>query len=240
MLDPRDAAMKARRIDEEDPMRALSGRSRGLATLVATIPLGTLALIGPAAAAASATQVTSVSPASGPELTSVPVKIRGSGFSTVPGATTVSFGGAPALLVTCKSHRVCTAWTPEAGTSGPVTVTATVGASTSTNPVMFTFTELAFPLVNIVTSNGTTIFDKRKLIDETPTPFGGPTMSNGIALEIVNTTTSTQTVISNVIGELELTPGSVATVEMPAETRALFTLTGSPKAKLHVRAKAPH
>ncbi len=71
--------------------------------------------------------VTSISPSSGASGTTV--TISGSEFSTVAGATAVSFGAAAAGQVTCASTTSCTAVAP--ATTGTVDVTVTVNGQTS-------------------------------------------------------------------------------------------------------------
>ena len=56
--------------------------------------------------------VTSVSPSSGPAGGGTLVTITGSGFSTAPGETQVSFGSIPGSSVSCSSTTSCTATSP--------------------------------------------------------------------------------------------------------------------------------
>jgi hypothetical protein len=67
------------------------------------------------------------------------VTITGTGFSSVPGETTVSFGANAAIGVTCSSTTVCAATSP-AGISGPVDVIVTVNGVPSAPAPVDTFT----------------------------------------------------------------------------------------------------
>ncbi len=75
-------------------------------------------------------EVTSVSPVSGPAGGGTVVTITGTGFSTTPGATGVSFGASAATGVSCSTTTTCTVTSP-AG-SGVVHITATVDGRVST------------------------------------------------------------------------------------------------------------
>jgi hypothetical protein len=84
--------------------------------------------------------LTSLTPAQGPAAGGTVVTLSGSGFSTVPRATTVTFGGAPATGVSCQSSTQCTTTTP-AG-QGSVDVRVTVGGQTSVAHPQARFTYL--------------------------------------------------------------------------------------------------
>ena len=80
----------------------------------------------------SAPIITSLSPASGPVAGGAEVTIIGTGFSTVPGTTTVTFGSTPALNVSCLTSTLCTVTSPPGSSSGgtvPVTIITPDGVS---------------------------------------------------------------------------------------------------------------
>jgi hypothetical protein len=68
--------------------------------------------------------VTQLGPAAGPAAGGTVVYVTGTGFSTTPGATTVTFGGHSATAVGCASTTMCTAVSPPG--SGTVNVEVTV------------------------------------------------------------------------------------------------------------------
>ena len=88
--------------------------------------------------------VASLSPSSGPTAGGTAVTISGTGFSTVAGATTVSFGAGAASSGACATSTSCTAVSP-AGSAGSVDVRVTVGGLTSavTTAARFTYTASA-------------------------------------------------------------------------------------------------
>src|SRR5271155_3637403 len=116
-------------------MLQLQPRLLSMAAVAAA--LGALVLASSSSAAPVTLRLTSITPASAPEFTSVPVTLHGIGFSTTPGATVVSFGGTDAEDVNCTSTKSCTAMAPELP-AGPVEVTVSIGASTS-NAKPFTY-----------------------------------------------------------------------------------------------------
>jgi hypothetical protein len=67
------------------------------------------------------------------------VTITGTGFSSVPGATTIRFGANPATGVSCSSTTICAATSP-AGVAGAVDVIVTVNGVSSTATISDTFT----------------------------------------------------------------------------------------------------
>lgn len=89
----------------------------------------------------AAPTVAGLSRTSGPESGGTIVTVEGSGFSTVPGATTIRFGGAVVTSFTCISSERCNLNTP-AGT-GTVDVTVTVAGQTSTPNPAARFTYIA-------------------------------------------------------------------------------------------------
>jgi hypothetical protein len=70
------------------------------------------------------------------------VTVSGSGFSTMPGATSITFGGAAAGSVSCPSTTQCTATSPPG--IGTVSVLVTVGGQTSADTPADNFTYLPF------------------------------------------------------------------------------------------------
>ena len=114
----------------------LSVGPSGAPIIEAAVPAG----VAPVPALA----VAGVSPPTGPGAGGTPVSITGSGFSTLPGATTFDFGaGHPATAVSCPTSTQCTAITPPG--AGTVDVTATVGtlSSTATTADRFTYAPVA-------------------------------------------------------------------------------------------------
>lgn len=73
--------------------------------------------------------ITGLSPAGGPAAGGTVVTITGTGFSTTPGATSVTFGGGAATAVGCASTTTCTAVSPPG--SGTVSVRVTVAGQQS-------------------------------------------------------------------------------------------------------------
>jgi hypothetical protein len=206
--------------------------SRRAAGMAAVAALSALAF-SPLASASAATQLKKLKPANGPEFASSTIDIKGKGFSTTPGATTVSFGGTSALSVNCPSSTLCVVTTPDLP-AGPVAVTVTVGASTS---MIRTFTATPFhpPAVAIKSKKGVARFKKTHLKDTYPAIFD----TGNIYLNIKNSTASNQTVTSNVPGlsTFTLEPGNTEGLNVPAALGPyLFTITGSasPKAMLTV------
>lgn len=202
-----------------------------LASLAATA-----VLVSPASAAAS-TSLSKIKPASGPELASSTVTLHGKGFSTIPGATEVTFAGQAALSVTCSSSTVCVATTPTDIAEGSVPVIVSSGGSVSA-PQMFDFTAYSPPTVDILTSmKGAAQFKKRKLKDFYPAIFD----AGNIYLNITNTTSSTVTVTGNfALGSFELPAGENEGLNIPAQsTPYTFTITGSssPRATLTVQSE---
>jgi hypothetical protein len=104
-----------------------------------------LALVPIAAAAAPGPTVTGLSPTMGPELGGTVVTITGTGFSTVPGETSVDFGLDTSATVSCSSSTVCQATSP--GGIGTVDVVVTVGGLSSPLTAADRFTYLPAPTV---------------------------------------------------------------------------------------------
>jgi hypothetical protein len=189
------------------------------------------------ASAAAAVTVTSVSPTSGPEFAATSVKIHGTGFSTTPGATTVTFGAEASSNVECKSSKVCVAQTPFEF-EGTVPVTVTVGASSSSGSVTFTYTTYSPPNIEIVSGKKGAGFSKTKLTDRYPAIF----TAGNVYLNITNATTTAQA-FTGPSGPVTLEPGSTEGYNFPVDESSsyLFELTGStsPKNKLTVKTKQP-
>lgn len=205
-----------------------------MAATAACLALGTCGGV-PTASAKPATQITSIMPASGPELSSIPVTIHGSNFSTEPGGTTVSFGGEPALSVTCASSKRCTAMTPELF-EGPVEVTATSNGMTSTAPITFTYETYAPPVVKITDDMGEPVFAQHKLLDRYPGIFD----PGNVYLNIENTFPGSVT-ITGPSGYEDLGEGEVAGFNIPAKTPPyLFAVeAGAKNQTLSVKARTP-
>jgi uncharacterized protein (TIGR03437 family) len=185
------------------------------------------------ASASPGLQLKKLKPASGPEFASSTIDLKGKGFSTTPGATTVSFGGTAALSVACSSSTLCVVTTPDLP-PGPVDVTVTSGASTSA-PQTFTATEYDPPIVAIKSKRSGPSFRKTHLTDAYPGIFD----TGNVYLNIENVTTSSQTVTDNVPGPgtFTLEPGDTQGFNMPAALGPYtFTVVGSasPKATLTV------
>jgi hypothetical protein len=93
--------------------------------------------------------VTSLSPASGPNVGGSDIQVFGVGFDTSPGGTRITFGNAPATRVTCTSSTTCTAKNPSfVGQSQRQTVAVQATAQGRTSPArppQTNFTYLAGP-----------------------------------------------------------------------------------------------
>lgn len=185
------------------------------------------------ASASPGLQLKRLKPASGPEYASSTIDLKGKGFSTTPGATTVSFGGTAALSVACSSSTLCVVTTPDLP-EGPVAVTATTGASTSA-PQTFTALPYDPPVITIKSKKGLPRFSKTHLTDA----YAGIFDTGNVYLNIENATASSQTVVDNVPGPgtFTLEPGFTEGFNMPAALGPYtFTVLGnaSPKATLTV------
>jgi uncharacterized protein (TIGR03437 family) len=196
-----------------------------------------LAICGPIATASAkpATQIASIEPASGPELSSIPVTIHGSNFSTEPGGTTVSFGGEPATSVSCANSKRCTVMTPELF-EGPVEVTATSNGMTSTATITFTYEAYAPPLVKITDDAGKPVFAQRKLLDR----YAGIFDPGNVYLNIENTFPGPVT-ITGPTGFTNLGNDEVAGFNIPAQSAPyLFAVEeGAKHQTLSVKARTP-
>ena len=207
---------------------------RNLTPIVALAAL--LSVFAGVSSAAAAVTVTTVTPASGPEFSGIAVTVKGTGFSTTPGATVISFGGAAAKNVACTTTRLCTAVTPYSP-EGSANVTATVESSTSTNTVPFAFTVYSPPVVSIVAGRKGPKFSRAKLTDRYPGIF---TFGNDY-IEITNSTTETQTV-SGPSGTTALEAGTTLGENFPineATPRVYELTTSNSKKTLTVTSKTP-
>ena len=161
---------------------------------------------------ASATLVPSVSkiaPVSAPAGTSIPIVIHGHRFDTTPGMTTVTFGGTPAVSVSCPSPSKCTAVTPNLGVGVVSVVVTTDGVPL--NPENLSVTAYAAPVVRMLpNAKGHTIFSVTRLMDSYPAQ-GAPGFD---AVTITNTTA----------GDQALTGPLVPTTLIPAGTSQTFAL----------------
>jgi IPT/TIG domain len=196
-----------------------------------------LSMFAVASSAAAAVTVKRISPATGPEISKITVTIKGTGFSTTPGATKINFGAEPASNVVCTTTKSCTAVTPAYSPAEAVNVTATVESSTSTNTVPFTFTTYSPPVVKIVAAKKGPQFSKKKLRDSYPGVF---TFGN-VYLNIENSTTEDQT-FTGPTGSVTLEPGLEQGYNFPVNesTPYVFELTTtSPKKILTVATKTP-
>jgi len=206
-----------------------------LLTLAALpVSLGALMLAGSASAAGLT--LTKISPSSAPEGTSIPVKIKGTGFDTTPGATTVSIGGEAAKEVVCATSKKCTAMTPEHFGTGAEEVTVTVGAATTVEPVSFTYETYSPPVVSIVAKHSGVRFSKKALTDKYPGIFD----PGNVYLQIHNTTAVTQS-FEGPTGPISLEPGLYEGYNFPVDEASpvVFTLTAAPNATLTVKTKEP-
>ena len=209
----------------------------GFVSVAAVGTLGLTVLTGPigSAAASSPPVLKRVSPISGPTETSIAVKIHGKGFGTVPGATTVSFGGTPAVSVNCTSPTLCTAVTPNLPI-GPATVSVTTGGTTlNTQP--FTVTTYAPPIVRLVLNAKDNVeFSLSQLVDKYPAQ-GGP--GNDYVV-IENTTSVPQSLTTNNLGPATIASGASEGFTMAADNGPYIYFTShTPTKTLTVNTKTP-
>ena len=206
-------------------------------SIVAAGVVGFTVLGGPlgSAAATSPPVLTRVSPISGPAETSIAVKLHGRGFDTIAGATTVSFGGSPAVSVYCKSPTVCTAVTPNLP-AGPASVSVTTGGTTL-NPQPFTVTSYTPPVVRLVlNARGNTEFSVSQLVDKYPSQ-GGPGSDYVV---IANTTPVSQTLTTNTLGPATIASGASEGFSMAADHGPyIFFTSHTPTKTLTVNTKTP-
>ncbi len=187
-----------------------------IAASVASAGLAIWGPIGSASASTQVTQIKKISPVSGPEFSSIPVKIKGSNFNTTPGETTVSFDGEPALSVSCESSKRCTAMTPELP-AGPVEVTVTSNGMTSSTPATFTYETYSPPLVKIISTKLAPVFSKTKLRDR----YAGIFDPGNIYLQIENTLVAPVT-LNGPTGLIKLAHGETAGYNLPVDESAPY------------------
>lgn len=163
-------------------MRRTNGLQTAACVLCASI--GLFGVVGSASASPTA-QIKKITPTSGPELSSIPVKITGSNFNTAPGETMVSFGSEPAISVSCTSSTVCTAMTPELP-EGAVDVSVTSNGVTSTATVTFDYETYSPPTDPVISGGalGFPVFTKANLTDR----YAGIFDPGNIYLQIPNDT----------------------------------------------------
>ncbi len=190
-----------------------------IAASVASAGLAVWGPIGSASASTPETQVKKISPVSGPEYSSIPVKIIGKNFNTAAGETMVSFGGVAALSVSCESSKVCIAMTPELP-AGPAEVTVTSNGMTSSTPVTFTYETYSPPLVKIIPKKLAPVFSKTKLLDR----YAGIFDPGNIYLQIENTLVAPATV-NGPTGLVKLQHAETEGYNLPVDESAPYVFT---------------
>lgn len=176
---------------------------------------GAIGLFGPfgsASAMGTVTQLKHITPASGPEFSSIPVKITGTDFNTAPGETTVDFGTEPATSVSCTSTKACTAMTPDNIAEGPVDVTVTSNGMTSSATVTFDYETYSPPTDPVISGGavGFPLFTKAKLTDRYPGIFD----PGNIYIQIPNDTEETLK-MNGPEGLFTLEPGQTEGLNLP-------------------------
>ena len=214
---------------------------RALVALALVPAAGALALAGVAVAsgpagASGSPSVTRISPISVPAGTSIPIKIHGHGFDTAVGAASVSFGGTPAVSVSCSSPSSCVAVSPNL-TVGSVQVVLTSNG-TALNGETLTVNAYDPPLVRLVSNaKGRTVFSVGGLSDNYPA-----TGAEGYdAVTIENTTDASQTFTSTPTGDVTLAAGDSDTVALAADDGpyVFYTTSDSHTSTLTVKTHAP-
>jgi hypothetical protein len=215
-------------------MFRISARLLSPTVLAVVISFSTVGLA--TAAAANSLSLKKVTPASGPEYSSFPVTIRGSGFSTTPGATTVLFGSTPATEVSCKSVYVCKAITPELA-EGLSEVSVEVAGAKSTS-LPFSFGSYSPPKVEIEEYYAVSLFNPRKITDRYPGIF----TPGNVYLQITNKTYKDQT-FTGPTGTVTLESGQTEGYNFPIDeaTPYVFELAGTTPSKgtLTVKTRTP-
>jgi IPT/TIG domain len=188
-------------------------RTTGLRAAAACMLCGAIGLLGFAgsASASPTTQIKKIHPASGPEFSSIPVKIGGSNFNTAPGETQVYFGTEPATSVSCTTSNMCTAMTPELP-EGTVDVSVTSNGMTSTSIVAFGYVKYAPPTDPVISGGalGFPVFTKASLKDR----YAGIFDPGNIYLQIPNETEEVLK-MNGPLGLFTLDPGQSEGFNLP-------------------------
>jgi IPT/TIG domain-containing protein len=188
--------------------------TNGLQTAAACMLFGAIGLfgiVGPAWASSPTTQVRKISPAGGPEFSSIPVKITGSNFNVAPDETQIYFGTEPATSVSCVSTRACTAMTPELP-EGAVDVSVTSNGMTSTTTVTFDYELYSPPTVPVISGGalGFPVFTKANLKDR----YAGIFDPGNVYLQIPNATDEVLK-MNGPLGLFTLEPGQSQGFNLP-------------------------
>ncbi len=187
----------------------------------------------PAAAGTVIPSVSRIAPITVPDGASIAMTVHGHHFDTTIGATTVAFGGVPAVSVDCVSPSTCKVVTPDLSV-GTVDVVVTTDG-TALNPETLTVVPYAAPLVRIVdNAKGVAKFSVGGLTDSYPAQG-----VNGFdAVTIENTTTDVQTVTNTAVGDVTLAPGASNTYALQADLGPyIFFTSGIPTASLTVKTR---
>jgi len=185
----------------------------GLQTAAACMLCGAIGVFGltGSASAAPITQIKRIKPVSGPEFSSIPVKIRGSNFNTAPGETQVYFGTEPATSVTCTASTVCTAMTPELP-EGTVDVSVTSNGMTSTMTVTFEYQTYSPPTDPVIPGGalGFPVFTRASLTDR----YAGIFDPGNVYIQIPNETEEVLK-MNGPLGLFTLEPGQSQGFNLP-------------------------
>lgn len=187
--------------------------TNGLRTAAICMLCGAIGLFGlvGSASAVPTTRIERIKPASGPEYSSIAVRIKGSNFNTAPGATQVYFGTEPATSVSCSSSTTCTAMTPELG-EGAVDVSVTSNGMTSTETVTFSYETYSPPTDPVISGGvlGFPIFTKPNLRDS----YAGIFDPGNIYIQIPNDSTEILN-MNGPLGLFKLEPGQSEGFNLP-------------------------
>jgi hypothetical protein len=206
--------------------------------VVATAALGlgsALSVVGASSASAAPPipSVSRIAPISVPAGTSIAMVVHGHHLDTTIGATTVAFGGVPAVSVDCVSPSLCKVVTPDLGVGTVSVVVSTDGAPL--NPETLTVVPYAAPVVRLFTNaRGNPSFSVHALADGYPA-----TGATGFdAVTIQNTTATSQTVTNTVVGDVTLAAGASTTYSLQADLGPyIFFTSGTPTSALTVKTK---
>ena len=158
--------------------------------------------------------VTSLRPNTGVPEGGTTVSIRGAGFGTAAGATTVTFGGVAASNVTCGSASVCTATSPSG--AGTVDVVVTVAGQSSDITPADQFTYQPVTVTSISPRSGPTDTSTSVTINGT-----GFTTDGTTAVKFGNTPAATVSCSSSTVctaGSPVPTPGGAVDVTVTVTT----------------------